>query len=120
MSLTVSVEQVTDSVVVFTLTGRLDAVGQLEVKTAFKERVQRGGTTLFVDLAAVTFIDSSGLAALVSGYKLARERGGTLKLAGMNKQVQSVFALTHLDRVFEISPDIDGLIAQVPKPPQGG
>lgn len=120
MSLTVAVEQVTGSVVSFTLTGRLDAVSQLEVKTAFKEHVQRGGTTLLVDLSGVTFIDSSGLAALVSGYKLAREQGGTLKLAGMNKQVQSVFALTHLDRVFEISADIDSLVAQVPKPPQGG
>jgi anti-sigma B factor antagonist len=117
MSLTVSVEQVTDSVVAFTLTGRLDAVSQLEVKTAFKERVQKGGVTLLVDLSAVTFIDSSGLAALVSGYKLAREGGGTLKLAGMTRQVQSVFALTRLDRVFEISPTMDTLIGQVPKPP---
>jgi anti-sigma B factor antagonist len=116
MSMIVSAEQVTKSVVVLTLTGRLDAASQLEVKTAFKEQVRKGGSTLLVDLSATSFIDSSGLAALVSGYKLAREAGGTLKLAGMNEQVRSVFSITRLERVFDIAVDIDSLKLQVAKP----
>ena len=60
---------------------------------------------LVVDLTAVPFIDSSGLAALVSGLKATRQAGGTLKLAGLNEQARTVFRLTRLERVFELYPD---------------
>jgi anti-sigma B factor antagonist len=58
-------------------------------------------------MRAVSFIDSSGLASLVSGLKLARERGGWLRLAGVNEQVASIFKMTLLDRVFELYPNVD-------------
>ncbi len=60
-----------------------------------------------VDLQAVRFVDSSGLGALVSGFKNASSRSGCLKLAGLQLQVKSMFELTRLHRVFEIFIDAD-------------
>ena len=66
---------------------------------------------LVCDLTEVGFLDSSGLSALVSGLKAARERGGFLKLAGLNEQVAKIFKLTMLDRVFELHPSVEAALA---------
>jgi anti-sigma B factor antagonist len=86
--------------------GRLDAATAPELKTTLKRLVTEGHHRLVVDLTEVSFIDSSGLSALVSGLKATREAGGTLKLAGLNEQTRTAFRLTLLDRVFEIYPDL--------------
>ena len=54
------------------------------------------------DLNKLNFIDSSGLGALVSGFKNATTNQGTLKLSSLQPQVKSMFELTRLHRVFEI------------------
>lgn len=85
--------------------GRLDAVTAPQLKARLKALVAEGHRQLVVDLVDVSFIDSSGLSALVSGFKAAREVGGTLKLAGLNEQTRMAFQLSRLDRVFEFYPD---------------
>jgi anti-sigma B factor antagonist len=97
-----------------TLEGRLDAVSALELKAQFKDLVEDGAVELIVDLAAVPFIDSSGLAALVSGLKATRQAEGTLKLAGLSDQARTVFRLTMLERVFEIYADAGAALASFP------
>jgi anti-sigma B factor antagonist len=84
------------------LDGRLDAAAANEVKAVLGELIEQGCSRVIVDLAAVPFIDSSGLAALVSGLRLAREHGGRLVLSGVQPQAKTVFQLTMLDRVFLI------------------
>jgi anti-sigma B factor antagonist len=91
--------------VVLALKGRLDALTALELKEEMAERVDAGQVELVVDLSGVPFIDSSGLAALVSGLKAARQAGGSLKLAGLNEQALTVLRLTRLDRVFALYAD---------------
>lgn len=81
--------------------GRLDAVTAPELKARLKDLVAAGHAQLVADLVDVSFIDSSGLSALVAGFKAAREAGGTLKLAGLNEQTRLAFQLTRLDRVFD-------------------
>jgi anti-sigma B factor antagonist len=57
------------------------------------------------------FMDSSGLGELVAGLKLAREAGGTLKLASLSEQAWSVVRLAKLDRAFEIHPTAEAALA---------
>ena len=59
-------------------------------------RVDGGGG---VDLGPTTFIDSSGLGALVSGLKTCRQAGGDLRIAAAGEQVRTVLKLTNLDRI---------------------
>jgi len=88
---------------------RLDA----STNQRMKEHWQQAGNApfLIVDLENTTFIDSMGLATLVSGLKLARQRGGELILVNPSESVRIIFDLTHMDRVFQIAPTIQAALA---------
>ena len=86
---------------------RLDAHNSGELKAQMLKLFEEGKNDLVVDLQGVRFVDSSGLGALVSGFKNASSRNGNLKLAGLQLQVKSMFELTRLHRVFEIFNDVD-------------
>jgi anti-sigma B factor antagonist len=81
------------------LSGRLDLACAAEVKQALLETVAAGHSRLVVDLGEVSFIDSSGLGALVGGLKAARLAGGDLRLARPGAQALVILELTTLDRV---------------------
>jgi len=91
--------------------GRLNAVTAPEFKAQLKRLVQEGYVQLVVDMADVPFVDSSGLAALVSGLKATRQAGGTLRLAGLRDDVRTVFRLTLLERVFEFYADVGSALS---------
>lgn len=57
---------------------------------------------IIVDFSKTTFIDSSGIGALVSNLKVARQKGSNLVLRSVNPQVMAVFSLTSLDQVLTI------------------
>jgi anti-sigma B factor antagonist len=81
---------------------RLDAHNSGDLKIEMQRFFAEGNKNLLVDLKDVRFIDSSGLGALVSGFKNAISQQGSLKLATLQPQVKSMFELTRLHRVFEI------------------
>lgn len=94
-------------VVVFVKEERLDANNSEELKAELNRLFESGNTNLVVDLKQVRFIDSSGLGVLVSGFKNASTRQGSLKLSALQTQVKSMFELTRLQRVFDIFPTVD-------------
>jgi anti-sigma B factor antagonist len=83
---------------------RVDAHNSDELKDKLKNLFESGSKNILVELRDVRFIDSSGLGALVSGYKNAITHQGTLKLSTLQPQVKSMFELTRLHRVFDIYP----------------
>lgn len=93
-------------VVVFVKEERLDANNSEELKSELNRIFESGSKDLVVDLKEVRFIDSSGLGVLVSGFKNASTRQGTIKLSGLQTQVKSMFELTRLHRVFDIFPTV--------------
>ena len=86
--------------------GRLDVA----LAPAFREQVKRlldaGSTKLIIDLGEVSFVDSSGLNALVSLYKATNERNlnndVTMRLLHPPPPVQQVLELTRIHHLFEI------------------
>jgi anti-anti-sigma factor len=63
------------------------------------------GTRYFViDLGEVAFVDSTGLSTLVRLYKRVRIGEGDVRLARVSPEVQKLFDLTRLSRVFDIYP----------------
>ena len=81
---------------------RMDAHNSGDLKEQMLQLFDEGKCNLVIDLGKVRFIDSSGLGALVSGFKNASAREGSLKLCCLQPQVRSMFELTRLHRVFEI------------------
>jgi anti-sigma B factor antagonist len=83
---------------------RLDAHNANDLKAELLALFEQGKKNILIDLQDVRFIDSSGLGALVSGFKNAITNHGSLKLASLQPQVKSMFELTRLHRVFDIYP----------------
>ena len=100
-----TIEQENDAVVVLVQEERLDAHNSEELKACLLGQLNDGNSKIIVELKEVHFIDSSGLGALLAGYKNAVKSEGTLALAGLQPQVRSLFDLTRLHRVFQIYPD---------------
>jgi len=103
----ISHETLDANIVVIRLNGRLDAKSSTHVKATLEKLLQAEQSKIIVDMQNVSFIDSSGLAALVSGLRSARERKGDIVLSGVQSQAQTVFRLTMLDRVFAIHPTFE-------------
>ncbi len=98
----VDVIQTNDRAVV-RLTGELDAATAPQVREEFDSLIERGVWTVSVDLSSLSFIDSSGLAALIAALKKLRAGGGELTLQSPNLNAMKVLAITGLDKLFPIT-----------------
>lgn len=65
------------------------------------------GNDLLVDLSAVDYIDSSGVASLVEGYQLSKTENLKFALVGVSDAAMQVLQLARLDKVFPIHSSID-------------
>ncbi|HEX8510081.1 MAG TPA: STAS domain-containing protein [Propionibacteriaceae bacterium] len=79
--------------------GRLNMVAAPALRASIEQSVNDGHARVVVDLAKISFIDSSGLGSLIAGLKKARQAGGNLRIAAATEQVLTVLRLTNLDRV---------------------
>jgi anti-anti-sigma factor len=87
--------------------GRLNMVAAPAFRDQLHALVTSGSSRLVVDLSHISFIDSSGLGALISGLKVARQAGGDLRIAKPTSQVETVLNLTNLNRVLRSYPHPD-------------
>lgn len=92
---------------VLRLEGRLNMVSAPRLKSAIDSAVDGGSPRVVVDLTKVSFMDSSGLGALIAGLKKTRQSSGDLRITGVNQQVATVLALTNLDRVLRAHPSVE-------------
>ncbi len=95
----ISVQRIGGPVVVVHPRGRLTAGDAPELRAVLDELVAAGRTKVVVDLEETTFLDSSGLGALVAGLRITRTAGGDLTIARAGGQVLDVLTLTTMTRV---------------------
>jgi len=91
---------------VVTLRGEIDAFTAPSLRLEFERLIEEASAlSIFViDLAAVTFLDSSALGALVGALRLLRARGATLRVVEPEGAVKRIFAQTGLDAVLALYP----------------
>ncbi|WP_417725853.1 STAS domain-containing protein [Roseovarius sp.] len=84
---------------------RIDAAAAIRFKDAMRAATSDVPGHMVLDLSNVTFVDSSGLGAIVAAMK---QMGGErrLDLAGLTPDVAKVFRLTRMDSVFKIHDDL--------------
>lgn len=73
-----------------------------ELKTKAKDLLEQGNRKLIIDLGAVTYINSSGIGALVSIHSMFQKSQGKIKLCSMSKGIENVFVITKLTSVFDV------------------
>lgn len=83
--------------------GQLIVGNRQELKQKVLDELDRGERRFLVDFSQTGYIDSSGLGVLVSLSKKIRESGGDLRLAGLNEDLKTLFELTKLDTLFQIT-----------------
>ena len=83
--------------------GQLIVGNRQELKQRVLDELERGERRFLIDFARTGYIDSSGLGVLVSLSKKIREQGGELRLANLNEDLKTLFELTKLDTLFQIS-----------------
>lgn len=88
---------------------RIDAAVAIQFKDKMREVTQDGPNRVLLDLCDVTFIDSSGLGAVVAAMKLLNGNH-VLELSGLTPVVAKVFKLTRMDTVFTIHPDVNSAV----------
>lgn len=84
---------------IFTLQGEIDLHYAPVLRSLLQSKVKARAPALIMDLSGVSFIDSSGLAAIIEYFRDAAAHGGVLCLAGLNETVRSVFEIVRLDQV---------------------
>jgi anti-sigma B factor antagonist len=91
---------------------RIDASKAPAFKDQMTQCIESGQNQIVLDLSQVDFIDSSGLGALVTCLKRLGPRG-SLAVAGATGAVSRLFALTRMDRVFALHPNVDSAVEQL-------
>ena len=111
MSLTSTVTGQTCVITVHT--DRIDAAMAIQFKEDMRGATEGGPARVVLDLSQVTFIDSSGLGAIVASMK-QMGAGRRLDLAGLTPVVDKVFRLTRMDTVFRLFASLDDALAVEP------
>lgn len=103
-------EKFGDVLVVKPMENRIDASVAVDFKEKMAGFINAQNDLLILDLSAVTFMDSSGLGAIVSSLKMLG-RKGDLVISGVHQTVMNMFKLTRMDRVFRIFANKDEALA---------
>lgn len=94
-------EHAIGSVIVFELRGRLTLESFGVLKDRVRTLVAHGGRCVVLDLSAVSYVDSIGVAELVRSHVIIRNHDGHLALAMMPAQIRQLLHVTRLDQVFD-------------------
>jgi anti-sigma B factor antagonist len=98
---------------VLPLEGEIDLHVSPRVSQKLAEIIRSKPSRVVVDLSRVTYIDSSGLAALIQGMRDVEDYGGRFALAGVQENVLSIFETSRLDKVFLIYPHVDAALSDI-------
>ena len=95
----------------------IDAVGRITLgdgASTFRDTIRdlagKGHKKLLLNLAEVSYIDSSGIGEMVSGFTTVTSQGGQVKLLNLTKRVKDLLQITKLYTVFEVFEDEAGAV----------
>jgi len=96
-----------DNSVIVNFSGKLSGLVTDELNEVLHNKIDEGKTKVIAVLSDVSFITSTGLGALISGYTTMKNAGGDFVLANLNKWSVGLLSKTKLDSVFKQYPTIE-------------
>ena len=97
---------------ILALQGEIDLHRSPEVKQTLDPLIAKKLPRILLDLSAVTYIDSSGLATLIETLQRVQAYGGKFALFGLRDSVRSVFEIARLDQIFRLFADESSALAE--------
>lgn len=110
MSLTVQTARRGDLAVV-SVAGELDMATAPQLEEEIAALLARGESRLVLDLAEVSFCDSTGLSVFVRTRNRCQDAGGRLRIAAAPRAVRRVLEVSGLIDVLEVCPTVDAAVA---------
>jgi len=111
VSMKTSTRQV-NGITIVDLSGRITlGEGSVLLRDMVRDLVAKGQRKILLNLADVTYIDSSGIGELVSAFTTVRNEGGDLKLLNLTKKVHDLLQITKLYTVFDVKDDEASAVA---------
>ncbi len=105
--------QTKNQITTIELSGAVDLYSSPQARKAILSAMEDGKPRLvMINLSAVTYIDSSGVATLVEGLQMAKEKKCKFCLVGLSDAAREVFELARLHKVFDIFPSEDLALKQ--------
>ena len=105
MSVKIGTRQVGD-ITVIDVSGRITlGEGSSALRDVLRDLTAKGNKKILLNLSDVSYIDSSGIGELVSGFTTVANAGGTLRLLSLTKRVKDLLQITKLYTVFEVHDD---------------
>ena len=97
---------------IVTVSGEIDLATQGSLRAQLNELVVAGQVDLILDLTDVTFVDSTGLGALIGTRRRVHAFHGSLALVIPDESVMKVFTITGLEKVLAIHDTLDSALAE--------
>jgi len=105
-----------DGIALVRVEGEIDMFTSPNLRDTLLPFFKKKPRGIIVDLTAVSFMDSSGIATLVEGLQWSKKEGREFILTGLGKTVFNALSLTKLDNVFTIKPDIEAALDWIKTP----
>ncbi|MBI3662344.1 MAG: STAS domain-containing protein [Acidobacteria bacterium] len=95
-----------NGITVVDVSGRITlGEGSAMLRQMVRDMLNQGQSKIILNLGEVTYIDSSGIGELVSGFTTVKNHGGELKLLNLTKKVHDLLQITKLYTVFDVHND---------------
>lgn len=76
-----------------------------------RQRVEGGARRVVIDLAAVGYLDSASIGCLMDVHRLLQEKGGALRLSGLQPRVETMISMTGVHKIVPLHRDEDEALA---------
>ena len=104
-------EREQNGVTVFTLEGRVDSEGAVDMDLALQAATSEGKYKIILDMSQVRYINSAGLRTLADILTQTKENQGDLKLVDLHPKVQRVLQIIGFDKFFSIYATVEDALA---------
>lgn len=84
-----------------------------------RQLVEEGARKLVIDLQPVTYIDSASIGCLMDIRRLLQERGGLLRLSGLQPRVETMISMTGVNKIIDIHREEASAVAAFGPPRKG-
>ena len=96
-------ERQAGDVTVLDMSGKITiGEGSVALRTAIRRLLEEGKKRILLNLAGISYVDSSGIGELVSSYTAINKEGGQLKLLNLTQKLQDLLTITKLLTVFDV------------------
>jgi anti-anti-sigma factor len=77
-----------------------------------RQKVEAGARKVVIDLGAVTYLDSASIGCLMDVHRLLQEKGGAVRLSGLQPRVETMISMTGVHKIVPLHREEEDALAE--------